>query len=118
MKTFHTDILGSDYEVNFGKQKKLGLSGNLDGQCAFLIRKILVEHSMRDCDTEEERDVRTANTLAHEVFHAYVHESGLDIDEYTEEKLATWYEVMWRKMNNTILEVLDDMKLLDSSVKV
>lgn len=115
MKTFHTDILGSDYEVDFGKRKKIGLSSNLEGQCAFLLRKILVEHSMRDCETKEERDIRTVNTLAHEVFHAYVHESGLELDDSTEEKLAVWYEVMWRKMNNTILGVLDEMKLLDNA---
>lgn len=36
-----------------------------------------------------------------------------DLDEATEERLAVWYETMWRRMNNTILDVLDELGLID-----
>lgn len=114
MKVIHTDVLGTDYEVNVGKRKELSLPRHLAGQCAPFLQKILVEHSMRKCGTEKERDGRTTEVVAHEIFHAYVRESGLDLDEDVEETLAIWYEKMWRKMNNSICGVLDELGLLDS----
>lgn len=113
MRTLHTEVLGQDYEVKVGKRKELGLPKSLQGQCAYLLNEIKVEHSMRECESEVEKEKRTAGTVAHEIFHAYVHESGLDIDEATEERLAVWYETMWRKMNNSIIGVLDELGLLD-----
>lgn len=113
MKSLHTQILGEDYEVKVRKRKELDLPKELQGSCAYLLKQILVEHSNRECQTDIEKDKRTSNTVAHEVFHAYVHESGLDLDEATEERLAVWYETMWRRMNNTILDVLDELGLVD-----
>lgn len=113
MKKLHTNVLGTDYEVSVGKRKELGLPKTLGGQCCNYLKEIKVEHSMRDCQEKIERDRRTSNVVAHEIFHAYVHESGLELPEDVEEKLAEWYEVMWRKMNNSIIGVLDELNLLD-----
>ena len=113
MKTLHTNILGADYEVNVGKRKEIGLPKHLRGQCAPFLHNISVEHSMRQMRTEEERDKFTANVVAHEVFHAFVKESGLELPEDLEERLATWYEEHWRKMNNSICNILDELNLLD-----
>lgn len=113
MKTLHTNILGADYTVNVGKRKELELPKHLKGQCAPYIRVISVEHSMRDMNTKEERNKFTMGVVAHEVFHAFVKESGLDIPEDLEERLATWYEEHWRKMNNSIYGILDELNLLD-----
>lgn len=113
MKILHTDVLGADYEVKVGKRKELGLPKSLQGQCAYHLHEIKVEHSHRDCPTDEESDRRTQGVVAHEIFHAFVKESGLDLDEAVEEKLAVWYEEQWRKMNNSILGVLDELGLVD-----
>lgn len=115
MKVVHTNILGADYEVQIGKRKELGLPRKLMGQCVVHLHEIKVERSKRSefHITDEERDRRTQGVVAHEVFHAFCKESGLDIDEDTEEKLATWYEEQWRKMNNCILGVLDEIGLVD-----
>ena len=113
MKTIHTNVLGTDYEVQVGKRKEIGTPKRLSGQCCPYLHSIQVEHSMRGCNTKTERDGRTTGTVAHEIFHAYVRESGIDLDEATEERLAVWYETMWRRMNNTILDVLDELGLID-----
>lgn len=113
MKTVKTNVLGTEYEVVFGKRKEIGVPKTVGGQCYSYQHKISVEHSMRDCQKKEERDGRTVDVLAHEMFHAYVEESGLDISPDTEEQLACWYMKMWRKMNNSILQCLDKMNLLD-----
>lgn len=113
MDKVHTSILGADYEVRVGKRKELGLPKHLMGQCAHHLHLILVEHSHRGGSvTDEERDSRTKGIVAHEVFHAFVKESGLDLDESTEEKFALWYEQQWDKMNNCILDVLDKINLV------
>ena len=39
--------------------------------------------------------------------------AGLDLDDDTEEKVAIFYMKVWRKMNNCILQVLDDNQLLE-----
>lgn len=113
MKVLHTNILGVDYEVQVGKRKELGLPKSLQGQCSYHLHEIKVEHSHRGCSTDEEGDKRAQGVVAHEIFHAFVKESGLDLDEAVEEKLAVWYEEQWRKMNNSILGVLDELGLVD-----
>lgn len=61
---------------------------------------------------------RKTRTIAHEVFHAYVRESGLDLDYSTEEKLALWYEQMWDKMSDTIDSLIDKrFELFEGGVK-
>lgn len=74
-------------------------------------------HSLEGDVTEYEKDKRAEEIVAHEIFHAYCNESGnesgIDIDDDTEEKFAVWYMKMWRKMNNSILQVLDENGLLD-----
>ena len=47
------------------------------------------------------------------MFHAFINESGLDIPEDIGERLAIWYEKKWRKMNNSICGLLDELGLLD-----
>ena len=114
MQKINTNILGSNYEVQVGKRKETGISKELMGQCCPYLHTIQVEHSMRDCETEKERDMRTVDIVAHEVFHAYAHESGLNLPEDIEENIAVWYEKMWRRINNSIIEILDELNLLDN----
>lgn len=109
----HENILGTYYEVSFGDIKEIGLSEDLTGQCSRFLKKIVVEHSMRDCECETEKNRRTQETTAHEVFHAFVHESGLELEDDVEERLAVWFSRNWRKMNNTIIDLLDKLDILD-----
>lgn len=113
MKELHTNVLGTDYKVLVGKRKEIGIPKKLRGQCCNYLKQVMVEHSMRGCDTEEEKNVLTTEVVAHEMFHAFVNESGLDIPEDVEETLALWYEKNWRKLNNSIIGLLDELNLLD-----
>ena len=71
-----------------------------------------------DTVTKTEWEERQNRTIAHEVFHAYVRESGLDLDYSTEEKLALWYEQMWDKMSDTIDSLIDKrFELFEGGVK-
>lgn len=75
-------------------------------------KKILVKTDKEDCK-KKELEVRTQEILAHEIFHAYLNECGLELDSQVEEQLANFYMKNWRKMNNSVLECLDELGLLD-----
>lgn len=112
MKTQTVSVLGTDYEVCVGKREEIGLPKEFDGECRQFSHVVKVHHSFEGVEGMNERDQRTEETVAHEMFHAFVSESGLNIDENTEELLAQWYMKVWRKMNNCIMQVLDSCQIL------
>lgn len=114
MKHTTVNVLGTDYDVQVGKRKELKrLSESNMGECRIYDKELYCLHSKENGCSETERDVRTCEIVAHEMFHAFANEAGLDLDDDTEEKVAIFYMKVWRKMNNAILQVLDDNQLLE-----
>ena len=113
MKTQEVSVLGTPYIVKVGEREEVGLCKEHDGECRQYSHIIKVHHSLEGVDDVGERDQRTEEIVAHEMFHAFVAESGLDISEDIEENIACWYMKVWRKMNNNILQVLDENHLLE-----
>ena len=114
MKHTTVNVLGTDYDVQVGKRKELKrLSEGNMGECRMYDKELYCLHSKEKGSSETERDVRTCEIVAHEMFHAFANEAGLDLDNDTEEKVAIFYMKVWRKMNNCILQVLDDNQLLE-----
>ena len=101
------DVLGTPYEVLFGVREQLNMTEDHMGECRIYSKKILICDEQGDC-TEEELDVRVSEIVAHEVFHAYLNEAGIEIDEDSEELVANFFMKNWKKMSNTILEILDE----------
>ena len=114
-KTLVHNIMGTEYTVKFGSREEIGLSQENLGLCRIYEKEILVCTEMGDCKTSKEWGRQTTEILAHEIFHAYVNESGVDLEvEDAEEVMAYFYMKNWRKMNNSILGILDEMGLLDN----
>ena len=112
MKEIVHNVLGTPYTVEFGDRSEININENYAGECRIFTKKILVCTEKEDCD-EEEIVLKTQEILAHEIFHAYINESGVDIDSDTEEVLASFFMKNWRKMNNSILEILDLTGFID-----
>lgn len=108
MKCKKVNVLGSVYSVKFGDKEEISLCAEHDGECRVFSKEILV-NTGKDNLTEEELVERTKEIFAHEIFHAFVNESGVSLDDDVEEVLAVFFMKVWRKMNNTIMEVLDEM---------
>lgn len=106
------NVLGTPYEVLLGTKSQIGISEENMGECRSYSKKILVSTEQDDC-TEEELMVRTQEIVAHEIFHAYANEAGLDLTPDTEEMVANFFMKTWRKMNNSILEICDESGFLD-----
>lgn len=105
MKKLIHSVLGTDYKVLVGERADIELSEEHLGVCRVYAKEILVATNKQDCN-EKELQVRTQEVVAHELFHAYLNEAGLELEEEVEERLADFYMKNWRKMNNSILEVL------------
>lgn len=100
----HTNIMGTDYEIKFGSKKFLGMKEEDIGECKIFSKEILVCTEAQDCNAEELK-VRTMEIIAHEVFHAYANEAGLDLEPDVEERVATFFMKNYVKMNDTIEEL-------------
>lgn len=106
-------VLGTDYDVLVGERADIDLSEEHLGICKVYAKEILVATDVQDCN-EKELQVRTQEVVAHEIFHAYLNEAGMELDEDVEERLADFYMKNWRKINNSILDVLDKSGFLDN----
>ena len=112
MKSLVHNVLGTPYDVLLGDRKDIGMPEDRMGECRPFGKKILVSTDGEDFE-EGEIEVRVQETVAHEIFHAYCNEAGVDLDEDTEEMVASFFMKTWRKMYNSILEVLDETGFLD-----
>ena len=113
MNSFKHSVLGTPYSVSLGSRKEISISEENMGECRVFSKELSVCTDKSGC-TEQEFLVRTQEIVAHEVFHAYVNEAGLDIDNDLEELLATFYMKNWRKLHNSVLEILDKSGFLDN----
>ena len=104
MKEVIHNVMGAEYTILFGDKEEIGLAKENMGECRVYSKRILVCTEVDDC-TEEELEMRTREILAHEIFHAYLNEAGIEIEEDGEELLASFYMKNWEKMTNSIKEV-------------
>lgn len=113
MKKFVHNVLGTAYEVLMGEREEIDIAEENMGECRVYAKRVIVCTEKGDC-TEEELRVKVQEIVAHEFFHAYLNEAGVDLDCGDEEKACDFYMKNWRKLNNSILEVLDVGGFLDS----
>lgn len=113
MRRIIHNVLGTNYEVLFGSREEIKLPEENMGECHIYAKKILVCTEKGEI-TYEELKVKVQEIVAHEFLHAYLNEAGVDIEDGNEEKLCDFYMKNWRKLNNSILEVLDESGFLDN----
>lgn len=104
MKETKISILGSVYNVLFGKRKDIKLDEEYLGECRSYSKEIKVCTDVNDC-REDELKIRNLEVISHEVFHAYINEAGIELDDEVEEQLASFYQKNHLKMEETISEI-------------
>ena len=112
MKTIVHNVLGTPYKVMFGTKEELDITEDYMGECRVYSKEILICVEKGEC-TDEELRVKTQEILAHEIFHAYLNEAGTELDEEVEEKLSNFFMKTWKKMSNSILDLLDETGYLE-----
>ena len=113
MKEVNINVLGETYLVKIGERDELPrLKPENMGECRIYNKQIYIVNSTEpDCNSLE-KNIRTREIVAHEIFHAFLNEAGINLDEDVEEFMACFFMKNWCKMNNSILEVLDDLGIV------
>lgn len=106
MVNFIHSVLGTDYDLRFGDRKEIVLDEGNTGECRFYSKVIKVCTEEEDC-SQEELEAKVQEIVAHEIFHAYLNEAGVNLDSDTEEMVACFFMKNWRKIFNSIFEVTD-----------
>lgn len=104
LKNFDLTLMGSVWNVSVGSRKEIGLAEGYQGLCCTYAKTILISDDKDDCATDAEVAVRVEETLAHELIHAYISESGITLDEEVEEVLANFYMKNWIKLKESMEE--------------
>lgn len=73
------NILGQDYKIKNQKEEENEKLKNADGICEFYSKEIIVCDIAEDKDTFSNFQEYRNKVLRHEIIHAFIHESGLDI---------------------------------------
>lgn len=112
MKELKSSVLGTDYRVVLGEREEIDITPENSGECRIYSKEIKVCTDIEDCSQEELR-VRTQEVVAHEFFHAYINEAGIDLQPEMEELLATFFMKNWKKLHKSIVETLGENGFLD-----
>ena len=105
-------ILGVEYTVIVGSRKEVPVEPEFDGLCYTYDKIIYIVTDKGDVQTPEGEYETLDEVLYHEVAHAFIFESGYTANS-DEESLVVWLSRYTRRINNCVLEILDDLGELD-----
>lgn len=106
MKKVIHNVLGTPYAVLFGNREQLALDECNAGECRIYSKVIKVCTEKEDC-TETELEAKILEIIAHEIFHAYLNEAGIDLDSSVEEQMASFFMKNWKKMSVSISDLFE-----------
>ena len=111
------NILGTDYKVFKNKREKDKRLSNKDGYCDHHTKEIVVlkcEDDENDIDSMRNLQDYENKILRHEIIHAFLYESGLDINSHDidqwarDEEMIDWFAIQFPK----IYKVFAEQKIL------
>ena len=104
------NVLGTDYEVILNaKEEDYPNLEDADGYCDFTVKKIVVAE-MLDDDTGSNVEYYQQKVIRHEIVHAFMYESGLDVcSEWgRDETLIDWIAIQSPKMTKLFDELYSE----------
>nr|DAR04563.1 MAG TPA: hypothetical protein [Bacteriophage sp.] len=91
------NILGSEWNIKFGNEEQYPNLKNMDGYCDQSTREIIVddmEKYQEQIDSKADLPSYRKQITRHEIIHAFLFESGLDISSVKAESWATNEEMV------------------------
>lgn len=91
------NILGSEWNIKFGSEEQYPILKNIDGYCDQSTREIIVddmEKLREQLDAKSDLPSYRKQVTRHEIIHAFLFESGLDISSVKAESWATNEEMV------------------------
>lgn len=117
MQDFKVNILGSEWSVKFGDEKKYPNLAKIDGYTDLSIREIVVDDmdaSQGQIGAKSDLESYQKQVVRHEIIHAFLLESGLDSNSNSadswavNEEMVDWFAIQSPK----IFKVFDELKLM------
>lgn len=111
-------ILGTEYEIVINAEEKDYPKLKMcDGYTDTSIKRIVVRKLVKDEETLEDVEKYSKKVLRHEIVHAFMHESGLDIESpyARNEELIDWIAIQFEKMLAIFID-LGAIKIPNESV--
>ena len=103
------NVLGTEYEIIRGAKESEDskLRNNRDGYCDFTTKKIVISEMIPDEDTVEDMEYYEKKVIRHELIHAFLYESGLDVcsDWARNEELIDWIALQSDKIFKVFKEL-------------
>lgn len=103
-------ILGQEYEIIHQTEKENQKLENADGICETYSKKIILNNFEISSNTLDNVEDYKNKVLRHEVIHAFIHESGLDLmSEWARnEEMVDFFAIQIPKM----IEVFRELKII------
>lgn len=108
------NVLGTDYKVfKYTKARDKRLS-KADGFCDHHAKEIVIlDHSEYENEDDAMHNLQDYENkvLRHEIIHAFLYESGLDINSHDidqwarDEEMVDWMAIQFPKMNKIFIEL-------------
>lgn len=101
------NVLGTEYEIIIGEEKDYPHLRSADGYCDHTTKQIIVERMEVEEDTMQDMVYYTDKVIRHELVHAFLVESGLDVnsDWARNEELVDWIAFQIPKMSKLFTEI-------------
>lgn len=107
MQDFKVNILGSEWSVKFGDEKKYPNLAKIDGYTDLSIREIVVDDmdaSQGQIGAKSDLESYQKQVVRHEIIHAFLLESGLDTNSGAcdnwaiNEEMVDWFAIQTPKI--------------------
>lgn len=116
MENRKINILGTEYRIEFRKEDEDTILKDCNGYCDVTVKLIVVlAEPNKECDYEDFSFIQK-KTLRHEIFHAFLTESGLFNNTYNvdagwakNEEMVDWFAIQSPK----IFKVYSELGLLE-----
>ena len=114
MLFYSINILGTEYRIFKRKKDKDNRLSNKDGFCDHHAKEIVVlkcEENKDDIDQMRNLQDYEKKILRHEIIHAFLYESGLDINPHDidqwarDEEMVDWMAIQFPKMYKIFAEL-------------
>ena len=101
------NVLGTVYTVEFKAEEEDEKLEDTNGYCDITSKRIVIRKVIRERKTIENLEVHYKNTVRHELVHAFIHESGLNVnsDWATNEEFVSWVALQFDKLQKAFEEV-------------
>lgn len=108
------NVLGTEYKIFKHKRNQDNRLSNKDGFCDVYAKEIVVlecEEDKDDIDQMHNLQFYEKKILRHEIIHAFLYESGLDINSHDleqwarDEEMVDWIAIQFPKMHKVFAEL-------------